>query len=121
MGKLSDILRGYGGNFNDAWSSAEAAGDIGPVPRGEYICHVTKGELESSRSKGTPGYKIEFAVIEGEFTGRKLWHDCWLTDCGRLATVQTGLDQARYRLTRNDGTTVAARDPLQGASGHSSR
>ena len=56
-----------------------AAGDFGRVPRGEYVCHVTQGELESSRTKGTPGYKIEFTILDGDFKGRKLWLDCWLT------------------------------------------
>ncbi len=35
--------------------------------------------METSRNKGTPGYKIEFSIVEGEHTGRKVWHDCWLT------------------------------------------
>ena len=79
MGKLTDILNGSGGNFDDIWNSTKAAGDFKPLPRGSYVCHATKGELESSRQRGTPGYKIEFTVIEGEFSDRKLWHDCWLT------------------------------------------
>lgn len=78
MGKLSDILNGNGSDFNDTWNATAAAGDFGPVPRGVYVCHATKGGLESSRF-GTPGYKIEFTVIDGDFKGRKLWHDCWLT------------------------------------------
>ena len=96
MGKLSDILNGSGGDFNSRWNTTEAAGEFGPVPRGEYVCHVTKGELESSRSKGTPGYKVELTIIEGEFKGRKLWLDFWLTgaalpmskrDLGKLGIV----------------------------------
>ena len=79
MGKLSDILNGSSGGFNDTWNSTQAAGDFGPVPRGEYECHVTKGELETSRLNRTPGYKVEFTILDGEFRGRKLWLDCWLT------------------------------------------
>ena len=79
MGKLSDILNGSGSDFNDRWNATAAAGEFGPVPRGVYVCHATKGELESSRSKSTPGYKVEFTVIDGDFQGRKLWLDCWLT------------------------------------------
>ena len=78
MGKLSDILNGSGSDFNDRWNTTEAAGDFGAVPRGEYVCHA-KGELESSRTNRTPGYKIEFTILDGDFKGRKLWHDCWLT------------------------------------------
>lgn len=79
MGRLSDILNGSSGGFNDVWNSTPTAGDSGPVPRGEYECHVSKGELESSRTKGTPGYKVEFTILDGEFKGRRLWLDCWLT------------------------------------------
>ena len=64
MGRLSDILNGSGGDFNDRWNTPEAAGDFGAVPRGEYVCHVTKGELESSRTNRTPGYKIEFTILK---------------------------------------------------------
>ena len=77
--KLTDILNGHGGNFNDQWNNTEAAGEFGPVPRGEYVCHVTNGELESSRSKGMPGYKVEFVILDGEYKGQRLWLDCWLT------------------------------------------
>ena len=79
MGKLSDILNGSSGGFNGLWNSTAAAGDFGPVPAGEYVCRVTKGELEASRTKGTPGYKVEFTILDGEFAGRRLWLDCWLT------------------------------------------
>ncbi len=82
MGKLSDILHGNGCDFNDRWNSTEAAGDFGPMPRGVYVCHATMGELESRRSNATPGYKIEFTIFDGDFKGRKLWHDCWPTPAG---------------------------------------
>ena len=79
MGKLSDILNGHGGDFNDQWNSTTEAGDFGAVPRGEYVCHVAKGELERSRTKGTPGYKVEFVILDGEYKGQRVWLDCWLT------------------------------------------
>ena len=79
MGKLSDILNGSGSGFNAAWESTQAAGDFGPIPRGEYECDIIAGELESSRSKSTPGYRLTFAVRDGEFAKRRLWHDLWLT------------------------------------------
>ena len=96
MGRLSDILNGSSGGFNDAWNSTEAAGDFGAVPRGECVCHVTKGELESSRTNRTPGYKVEFVILDGEYKGQRLWLDCWLTgpalpmskrDLGKLGIV----------------------------------
>ena len=93
---LTDILTGGTNDFRTQWNSTEAAGEFGPVPRGEYVCRVTKGELESSRSNRTPGYKVEFTILDGDFKGRKLWLDCWLTpaalaqskrDLGKLGIV----------------------------------
>lgn len=93
---LSDILNGGNGDFNDRWNSTAAAGDSGPLPAGAHVCHVTRGELENSRSKGTPGYKIEFTVCEGPFKGRKLWHDLWLSDA---ALPMTKRDLGRLGIT----------------------
>ena len=120
MGKLSDILHGNGGDFNDRWNNTEAAGDFGPVPRGVYVCHATRGELESSRSKSTPGYKIEFTILDGDFAGRKLWHDCWLTpaalpqakrDLLKLGiTSPAQMEQPLPKWIRCNVTTVVRRD-----------
>ena len=96
MGKLSDILNGSGGDFNDRWNTTEAAGDFGAVPRGEYVCHVIKGELESSRTNRTPGYKIEFVILDGEYKGRRLWLDCWLTPA---ALAQSKRDLGKLGIT----------------------
>ena len=120
MGKLTDILNGNGGNFNDQWNNTEAAGDFGPVPRGEYVCHVTKGELESSRSKATPGYKVEFVILDGEYKGQRLWLDCWLTpaalaqskrDLGKLGIVSpTMMERPLPRGIRCKVTAVLRKD-----------
>lgn len=69
------------------------------LPPGEYGCHVSKGELETSRSKGTPGFKLEFVVIDGEHKGRKVWHDAWLTEA---AMPQTKRDLGKLGVTSLD-------------------
>lgn len=81
MGRLTDILGGGGNDdhIRRLWNETEAAGDFVPLPKGGYVARIVRGELESSRTKSTPGYKLEFAVIEGAFAGRKFWHDVWLT------------------------------------------
>ncbi len=81
MGKLSDILAvgGFGGDdFRQAWKTTDAADEFAPLPPGEYVCHADSGELETSRN-ATPGYKLTFRIVDGEFEGRKVWHDLWLT------------------------------------------
>ena len=82
MGKLTDILGASSGFFND-WNNVKAAGDFGPLPPGTYVCHISKGELATSRRKLTPCYTVTFSVIEGEFVGRLLWHEIWLTDAAK--------------------------------------
>lgn len=98
MGKLSDILHanGGGGDFGSLWNSTTAAGDFGPVPAGEYECDVSRGGLEASRTKQTPGYQIEFTVRDGDHKGRKVWHDAWLTPA---ALPQTKRDLLKLGIT----------------------
>jgi len=80
MGKLSDSLRaGDSDQLHRAWKETEAAGDYAPLPPGDYIAHIIRGELTKSRTKETPGYKLTFRVLDGEHAGRQFWHDVWLT------------------------------------------
>jgi hypothetical protein len=77
---LSDILRGSGGDdFFSNWDSTEAAGDFEPLPPGTYLLRILNGELFNSRQRGTPGFKLTCQVAEGQFEGRYVWHDIWLT------------------------------------------
>jgi hypothetical protein len=76
--RLSDILNGDRETLNRAWDSTKAADDFGILPAGQYIAHVFGGDLNTSR-RGTPCYKLTFKVIEGEYAGRRVWHECYLT------------------------------------------
>jgi hypothetical protein len=77
--RLSDILmNSERDQLEQAWSTTKAADDLKPLPAGEYRCRVAGGELFNSRS-GTPGYKLTMEVIEGDHTGRRIWHDIWLS------------------------------------------
>ena len=77
--KLTDILRGSTREeIEKAWDETQAAGEVGPLPAGEYVARIVAGELNQSK-KATPGYKLTFRVVEGEDIGRRFWHDIWLT------------------------------------------
>jgi len=77
---LSDILReGDRQNLSRAWGETQAAEDFAPLPTGEYVARIVGGELFTSKTKGTAGYKLAFRVLEGEHQGRQFWHDVWLT------------------------------------------
>ena len=77
---LSDILReGDRQNLSRAWGETQAAEDFAPLPPGEYVARITGGDLFTSKTKGTAGYKLCFRVLEGDHQGRQFWHDTWLT------------------------------------------
>jgi hypothetical protein len=81
MGKLQDILRnGEAERLRQSWDSTAAAGELAPLPPGEYTAHIIAGTLENARTRGTPGYKLTFRVCEGDYNGRQFWHDIWLTE-----------------------------------------
>lgn len=80
------------------FEQTEAAGDMQTLPRGEYLCLVTDGELVESKS-ATPGYSLTFTVRDGEHKGRKLWHTAWLTEA---ALPMTKRDLLKLGITSLD-------------------
>jgi hypothetical protein len=98
---LSDILHGSDREkIAQAWGETKAAEDFAPLPRGEYVARIIGGELSTSKTKGTPSYKLTFRVLEGDFAGRRFWYDIFLTpaalpmakrDLGKLGV--TALEQ----------------------------
>ena len=80
MQKLSDILaNGSADSLRKQWGETEAAGEFDPLPAGEYVARIIGGELTTAKTKGTPGYKLTFRVLEGAHEGRQFWDDIWLT------------------------------------------
>jgi hypothetical protein len=76
---LVDVLNGTSrAELARQFAEAEAAGDMLPLPRGDYRCRVTDGEVVTSKT-GTPGYTLTFTVDAGEHKGRRVWHTAWLT------------------------------------------
>lgn len=97
MGRLSDILaNGQSETLRQAWDATEAAAELAPLPTGEYQAHIIDGCLERSRTNATPGYKLTFSIVEGEYTGRQFWHDLWLTPA---ALPMTKRDLAKLGVT----------------------
>lgn len=99
MTRLTDILSssGGGGDIFDAWNETAAAGEMGPLPAGEYVADIIAGDLETSRTKGTPGYRLTFSVVEpADLAGRRIWHSCWLT---AAAMPQTKRDLGKLGVT----------------------
>src|SRR5262245_54654273 len=94
--KLSDILlNSEREHLNKAWQETQAAAEFAPLPKGEYTFRVLSGELFTSK-RGTPGFKLTLEVTEGEFEGRRVWCDYWLT---AAALPMTKRDLAKIGVT----------------------
>jgi len=92
--RLSDILAGRTDEIREQWETTEAAADFAPLPAGTYEAHVHAVELFNAKT-GTPGVKIQFRVADGEYVGRMIFHDLWLTPA---ALPQTKRDCAKLQL-----------------------
>ena len=79
--KLSDILQQNTDRerLTSLWQTTTAAAEFEPLPRGEYVFRILSGELFTSKSRGTPGYKLTLQATEGEYERRRTWCDLWLT------------------------------------------
>ncbi|NOT01129.1 MAG: DUF669 domain-containing protein [Phycisphaerales bacterium] len=77
--RLGDILAGDTDEIRKQWDHTNAAEDFGALPGGAYICHVAVVELFNAKTKGTPGVKIAFRIVEGDYANRRVFHDLWLT------------------------------------------
>jgi hypothetical protein len=79
--KLSDILQHNSDRetLSSLWKTTAAAAEFAPLPKGEYTFRILAGELFTSK-RGTPGYKLTLQVTEGDFSGRRVWCDLWLTE-----------------------------------------
>ena len=71
---LTGIVTGAGNGNDDIFDQFDrttAADDLGSLPKGSYVALATNGEMTTAKT-GTAGYTVEFKVIEGEFTGRRV-------------------------------------------------
>lgn len=88
---------GFGDDdFGNLWDATEAADDRGPIPAGTYEARILSGERFEARS-GTPGYKLAFEIRDGEFQGRRVWLDLWLS---KAALPYTKAALAKIGVTR---------------------
>lgn len=104
-GRLSDVLGSQNQDaLQRAWESTQAAKERSPIPAGVYETYATDGRLFTS-NRGTAGYKLKFEICRGDYAGRKVWHDLWLTPAALALSKRdlhklgiTTLDQLEQRL-----------------------
>src|SRR5258708_7534081 len=71
----------------DDFFSGTVAPEIGAVPSATYTVAIEDGKLTASKT-GTPGFQIQYRIIEGEHTGRKVWQTLWLTPAAQPYTLR---------------------------------
>ena len=76
---------GTGGNppddFHDALAAfGGAAPAAEPLPPGRFEVDVLHGKLARKGRKQTPSFECKLRVRDGEFAGRVLWKDYWLSE-----------------------------------------
>lgn len=78
---LVEILGGKGiDSISRQWNVTPAAQEFAALPPGDYEAEVTEGLLFTGRTRNTPGYKLTFRVTDGDYVGRLIWHEIWLTE-----------------------------------------
>ena len=66
----------------------EEPSDYSPIPEGEYLVEVEKVE-ERSTNAGDEMWSLTFAVVEGEYAGRKVWDNMVFSEAamGRVKLI----------------------------------
>ena len=92
-------------NWNDVADAPPA------VPSGEYHFKVTKCEQVKSKQKGTPGYALDFLIQSGEYAGRNIHQNVWVTEKTRWAV------KAMFGKKGFDVITADGKNNFKGAEG----
>jgi hypothetical protein len=97
---LSEILPNAGDyDIDRLWQNSEAAPELEPLPRGNYVCRVESGELFTAGT-GTKGYRLKLRVHEGPHAERVTSMSLWLTE-------------AAMPNTRRELAKIGIREPRQ--------
>lgn len=52
---------------------AEAQQDFAPIPSGEYPAQIVESDMKPTKNNNGQYLELTYAVIDGEFKGRKVW------------------------------------------------
>lgn len=54
-------------------TTVEPSTGFNPIPIGDYHCVITENEMKPTRTGNGQYLQLTFEIIEGEYTGRKIW------------------------------------------------
>lgn len=61
-------------NLNGAYDpNAEASQDFAPIPSGKYLAQIVESDMMPTKNNDGEYLELTYAVMDGEFKGRKVW------------------------------------------------
>ena len=75
MTSLNDLLNN---DLRTAFDNTTAADDFQPLPNGAYEMEVAS-IVQAESKTGKPKCVVKWRAIDGEYVGRFVWQDLWLT------------------------------------------
>ncbi len=79
------------------FSNVDDAQDFKPLPEGRYPCRVVSSE-QSSTSNGNPKIRLSLEVLDGPYTGRRIFDDLVLSG-GAMGRVKLALSRMGFDTT----------------------
>lgn len=68
MGNIAEVI---GGKFSAA--DVEPAAPMDTLPNGTYVVEITNADVKALKSGNGHGLQVEFTVIDGPYTKRRIW------------------------------------------------
>lgn len=68
MGNIAEVI---GGKFNAA--DIEPAAPMDTLPAGTYVVEITAADVKPLKSGNGTGLQVEFTVIDGPYSKRRIW------------------------------------------------
>jgi hypothetical protein len=62
-------------HFNFDASQIAPQQNMGPLPAGTYLAHITESDVQPLKSGNGEGLKLVFEVLDGPQKGRKVWEN----------------------------------------------
>ena len=53
--------------------AVEPIAEFEPIPAGKYLTAISTSEMKDTKNGNGSYLELEFAVLEGQYKGRKLW------------------------------------------------
>lgn len=70
--------------------------EMGPIPDDIYVAEINNAEFGLSKASDTPMLTVTWTIVEGEFSGRKIYGDYWMLAGGAAWRTKQNLGILGY-------------------------